>query len=42
MLRWDGAHPGRPLGGTMPRFASVLLAIVVVTVLTVGLHVLFR
>ncbi len=40
--RWDVSASRASSGGTMPRLGSVLLAIVVVALLTVGLHVLFQ
>jgi hypothetical protein len=40
--RWDASRSRPAPGGGMPRFASVLLAIMVVVLLTLGLHVLFR
>jgi hypothetical protein len=40
--RWDTSGTRASTGGTMPRLGSVLLAIVVVAVLTIGLHVLFQ
>jgi hypothetical protein len=40
--RWDGVGSRASTGGTMPRLGAVLLAFVVVTLLTIGLHVLFQ
>jgi hypothetical protein len=40
--RWDASASRAAASGTMPRLGAVLLAIVVVALLTVGLHVLFQ
>ena len=40
--RWDASGSRASMGSAMPRLASVLLAIVVVALLTIGLHVLFQ
>jgi hypothetical protein len=40
--RWNGSKSRAVSGGAMPRLASVVLAIIVVALLTFGLHVLFR
>ena len=41
-VRWDGSGPRASTAGTMPRLGAVLLAILVVALLTIGLHVLFQ
>jgi hypothetical protein len=40
--RWDVSATRASKGGSMPRLGAVLLAIVVVALLTIGLHVLFQ
>ncbi len=40
--RWDVSASRAATGGTMPRLGAVLLAVVVVALLTIGLHVLFQ
>jgi hypothetical protein len=40
--RWDVSASRASSGRTMPRLGAVLLAIVVVALLTMGLHVLFQ
>jgi hypothetical protein len=40
--RWDVASSRTATGSTMPRLGAVLLAIMVVALLTIGLHVLFQ
>jgi hypothetical protein len=40
--RRDVAPSRTAAGGTMPRLGAVLLAILVVALLTIGLHVLFQ
>lgn len=40
--RWDLSATRASSGRTMPRIGAVLLAIVVVALLTMGLHVLFQ
>jgi hypothetical protein len=41
-LRWGVSASRASSGGAMPRLGSVLLALVVVALLTIGLHVLFQ
>jgi hypothetical protein len=41
-VRWDPASSRAATGGTMPRIGAVLLAVIVVALLTIGLHVLFQ
>jgi hypothetical protein len=40
--RWDVAASRAATGGATPRLGAVLLAVVVVALLTIGLHVLFQ
>ena len=40
--RWDVSASGASSGGATPRLGALLLAVVVVALLTVGLHVLFQ
>jgi hypothetical protein len=40
--RWDASGFRASTGSAMPRLGSVLLAIAVVALLTIGLHVLFQ
>jgi hypothetical protein len=39
---WNGSAHRAATGGTTPRIGSVLLAVLVVALLTMGLHVLFQ
>jgi hypothetical protein len=41
-LRWDHAAAHGPSRQSMPGLGSVLLAVVVVALLTAGIHVLFQ
>ena len=41
-VRWDVSASRASSGGATPRLGALLLAVVVVALLTVGLHVLFQ